>query len=245
MMDSKIYDLIFILSTDYFSEYLFLSERQKDRNTIKQIARNLLEIILNGGDDYYACLNYGEGAINEANKLFYKEIELSSLSITTLDKIKYYHRNLSEKEKISDTESAAEMVIVTKAANLYWFDIDMIKTEISEALLEIATIVQPYGIDTEELPCNEDDWIESASSWDKYLMSLMDDDLAYLPFVMFSSIFTHKTYFTFLEVWKKHLSDEQYETLISFLIKESTLELEQYNPNASKEIFNILKFWGA
>ena len=53
MENTSIYDLIIITSTDYFADYMFPNEEEKDVIAVQQVAREEMVAILNGGDNFY------------------------------------------------------------------------------------------------------------------------------------------------------------------------------------------------
>ncbi|MEE9355904.1 MAG: hypothetical protein V3U75_09990 [Methylococcaceae bacterium] len=238
MVNSSIYKLIIVTSTDFFADYLFPNEKEINISTVQQVARDEMVTILDGGDNFYMYADYSKETIDKTKDHFYKRLKEKSVSNSIYNKIKHYHVTIDE-ARVSDAIRTASMEIIGAAAHLYWLETELLNEQVTDELLDIISIIEPYGISTGECPCDEDDWLSSESEWDQYLMSLMDG-IDEAPFTMFRSITTFHSQFDFMKTWSSHLTDEQVTLLKNFILNEAKYQLEKINKEAAAEVEAIM-----
>lgn len=242
MANTSIYKLIIVTSTDFFSDYLFVNEKKTDISALQQVAREEMIAILDGGDNYYLYADYSQEAIDKTRSIFYKNIKKNDISNSILNKIKLYHKIFDEAH-VSDTINIACMKITSAAAHLYWLETELLNAEVSDKLLDIVSIIEPYGISIGECPCDEDDWLSSKSDWDQYLMSLMDG-IDEAPFTMFYCLNTFYSRFDFMKIWSSYLNNEQASIIKRFILNEAKYQLEKVNIDAAEEVEVIMDtYW--
>ena len=113
----------------------------------------------------FICIaNFSKEAIDKTKSHFYKKLKEKNVSSSILNKIKIYHGIIDETD-VSDAFETASMGIIGAAAHLYWLETELLKGQVTDELLDIVSIIEPYGINIGECPCDEDDWLSSKSDW--------------------------------------------------------------------------------
>ena len=83
MIDTSIYKLILILSTDYFSEKILAHGFILKHDKIKEISKNFCSTILNNGSNYYLNANFTQTYINSIKINYFKELK-ENIDLTEL-----------------------------------------------------------------------------------------------------------------------------------------------------------------
>ena len=172
MVDTSIYKLIFVFSTDYFTNKL-VDIPLHERDSIIKICLELSKSITNGKDDYYLYADFSkEKILNTETELLLKierqfqkkEVAILNLCLKSL-KLEYENR-LSKMEVINVCEF---IELLVEELYLYFsigenmkneiFDIDSIEGLISKKYTDVS----------------EDYWLNSNISSDIYIAKIMGD----------------------------------------------------------------------
>lgn len=239
MENTSIYDLIIIISADYFSDYLFPNEKQSDIKAVQQIARNEMLVILNGGDNFYMDTDFSKSAINKITSHFCETLKKLNISNSIINRVRLYYEIIDESTVSDAFETACTEILIT-AARLYWLETELLDIPVSDELLDIVSMIEPYGIDVEDCFYDEDEWLLSTSDWDKYLMSLMDG-IDEAPFTIFRSMKTFHSQFDFINMWLSHLNDKQGIILKNYIFNEAKCQLDNLNIKAVRALGIIEK----
>ncbi|MFK0310266.1 hypothetical protein ACIQUF_03395 [Pseudomonas sp. NPDC090233] len=208
----------------------------KEIEEIKKIARNKIPEIIDRGDNYFMCADFSVERITKTRDSFMSEVA-SSVSGRSLATIKTLHESLiNNPENFNNAAST----ITSIASRLYWLSEESLRTPITEELMELISIIEPLGLETESHGFEwEQKWLDSESRWDQYIMSLMDgiDETPYLAFITITQMPYSLSY---LKAWQLHLGIEKFSIISKFISTEAHYQLDVLNPEAALEIDRIL-----
>jgi hypothetical protein len=127
-------------------------------------------------------------------------------------------------------------VINAVAIKFYWHDFDNfispLPDDIEKAILSVELPALSGDHDGFEW---EDRWLFSESTWDKYIMSLMDG-IDEVPYLKFTKIKYFSRQLDFLREWKSIFDASIFSALLKFIAQEAHAELDILNPPAAAEI---------
>jgi len=229
--------ILFLISTDCFTDQLFGEFSPQDVESVKQAARDAVPDMVRGGDNYFMCADFSPERVEKTRLDFFANLLAQQVGVPIQRKIGLFHEAL---QGITDQLRTASNVIGSVAARLYWLDIDHFKTPITDELVDLIAMVAPLGLDRESHGFEwEDIWLSSPSEWDRFLMSLMDgiDEVPYLTFV---DVMKFSSRLDFLYAWKKYLGEPRFSGIRHYIQAEAHAELDAINPVAAKEIDQIM-----
>lgn len=236
-MTARFDDIIFLISTDFFANELFPDSSLEDIESVKATAREAIPEIIDGGDNYYLCADFSLARAQKTQKNFMSSLQAQKLSPKIITKIIFLYEILLG---ISEPLTSASNTIISIAAKIYWMHIENLKSPAPEMLIDIIATIEPLGLSQEPSePDLEDSWLNSPSTWDKYVMSLMDG-IDEAPYLTFLKVTKFSTQLNFLSAWKEALEDEQFNVLKNLIITEAHLELDAINADAAREIDPIM-----
>lgn len=229
--------IIFLISTDCFTDKLFGEFSSQDVEKVKRVAREAVPEMVRGGDNYFMCADFSPARVEKTQRDFFIKLREQQVGTPIQQKIHIFYEVL---QGITDQLSTASYVIASIAAGMYWLDFDRLHTPITDDLLDLITMIEPLGLNRESQGFEwEDIWLNSPSKWDQYIMSLMDG-VDEVPYLTFSGITKFSSQFDFLCIWKRHLGEDRFSVIRHYIMKEAHAELDSINPNAAKEIDQIM-----
>lgn len=229
--------ILFLISTDCFTDQLFGEFGSEDIEKVKQAARNAVRGMINGGDNYFMCADYSADRIQKTQTDFFAELISKQVGLSIQQKIVLFHEALSG---ISEELRTAGNTIKLISARLYWLDANLLTLPITDELLNIMADVEPIGLQIESRGFEwEDVWLNSPSKWDQYVMSLMDG-IDEIPYLTFLDVMKFSSQFGFLYDWKRKLGEHRFSLIREFLRAEASAELGSVNGDAVKEVGRIL-----
>lgn len=157
--NTSIYKLILVLSSDYFLDRIL-----PNNISLKIICRDILANIIHK-DNYYLYTNFSEDYIKDVEINFFIKLEkldkVNKIFVEFLYLSILFYREIKKKNTL----------LVNESINSFYEDIfycDYNNTHIDFFL-------DYYFLNNNHLNFSEDEWINSQSDWDKYLISIMDD----------------------------------------------------------------------
>ncbi len=230
-------DILFLISTDCFTNELFGEFSQSNVEKVKQAARHAVPDMIHGGDNYYMCGDFSPERQQKTQRDFFAKLQAQQVGAGIQQRIHLFYETL---QGITDQSRTASNVIGSVAARLYWLHTDNFNTPITDEILDLVAMVEPLGLHRESHGFDWGDiWLNSPSKWDQYVMSLMDG-IDEIPYLTFTDITKFSSQFDFLSAWKKHLGEERFAVIKNFILTEAHAELDQINPDAAKEIDRIM-----
>lgn len=230
-------DIIFLISTDCFTDQLFGEFPPQDVEKVKQAARDAVPEMVDGGDNYFMCADFSPARIQKTQRDFFAKLQAQQVGIGIQQKIHLFHESLLG---ITDQLRAASHVIGCVAADLYWLNTDRFKTPITDELIDLIALVEPLGLYRESHGFEwKDIWLNSPSTWDQFVMSLMDG-IDEVPYLKFKDITRFSSQFDFLCAWKKHLGEDRFSVIRHYILTEAHAELGSIKPDVAKEIDRIM-----
>lgn len=230
-------DIIFVISTDCFTDELLGEFSRQDVEKVKYVARNAIPTIINGGDNYYMCADFSMERMQKTQHDFFSELIAQQVGADIRQKIQLFYDIL---KGITDQLRTAAYAINSVAARLYWLDTDRFRAPITDELFELITLVEPLGLDRKSHGFEwEDIWLNSPSEWDQFVMSLMDG-IDEVPYLTFKDITRFSSQFDFLGNWKTHLGEARFTVIRNYVLAEAHAELDALNPGAAKEVDRIM-----
>lgn len=172
MIDTSIYKLIFIFSTEYFTNKI-INVCDYDKSLLNNICMDYTKLIINNENNYYLHANFSSEKILDIEKKFFKDIRLSlrkfeiSILELSLKSLKIKHQNMLERRKKSAlfdyinslTEEFYLYYLDNKNSTIECFDDNDIENLISEKYLEISV----------------ESWLSSNDESDKYIAKIMEE----------------------------------------------------------------------
>ena len=236
-MTTRVDDIIFLLSTDCFSGELLCGFADPDIETVKTTAREVIPQILQGGDNYYLHADFSPARAAKTRQDFFASLKARLVPPGVQQTIQLFDQTLLGS---TDAFITACHVIGSVAARMYWLDSDDFNAPLTLELVNIIADIEPLGLHRQPNEYEwQDVWLNSASCWDRYVMSLMDG-IDEVPYLTFSKIKKHTTSFDFLSTWKKHLGEARFSPLQRFIHLQAHAQLDDTNPAAANEIDRIL-----
>jgi len=238
MVDTSIDNLIFLSSTDFFSKGLFEGLPEEDVKAIREASRFTIGNMLGDSDNYYMCVDYTESRLAETKRVFYGALEKLNCGCVSLSRLDFFLGKLQKED--DDLIMAANEILIV-ASNLYWLTVDELSMPVSDDIINIIGEIESLGLDYDYSEYDEDEWLNSPSSWDQYIMSLMDDipEAICMFYDKVNSTVNNKVNFLF--TWKAKLSYKEYVILRDFIELEASSRLvEQNEAIAAKKVCALL-----
>lgn len=236
-MTSRFDNIIFLISTDCFAGELFAEYPAATIECVKQTARDAIPHLLDGGDNYYRYADFSPARAEQTRRDFFADLQARHVPPHLQNKIEWFYQLLLG---ISAEVSSAASVILSVAARLYWLDTDDFKVPVTPALLDTLSIIEPLGLNVESRGYEwEDAWLNATSSWDRYVMSLMDG-IKEVPYLTFVQITGFSTQLDCLRAWKLHLGAARFSEIEHVIKLQAHAELDLINPAAAHEIDRLL-----
>jgi len=235
-------EVLFVISIDCFTEYIFSGFSLEDVQEVKAAAREEILTILNGGNNYYMRANFSEERKNRSRQEFFTKLKNRNVSSALQEQIRFFEEIL---DGISDDLITAISEITSVASRFNWLNTDKLTTPITDELLELSAQVEHLGFSSTESTLDwsqiEEIWFNSTSEWDQFLsQEEMFDGITDAPCSMLNKILNFSSQLDFLYRWKEYLGEERYALIRRFIIAESHLEIDSVNPGAAKEIDRIM-----
>ncbi|MBA0099303.1 hypothetical protein WH218_09545 [Stenotrophomonas indicatrix] len=229
--------IIFLLASDCFKETLLPTFPQQDVEEVTAIARALLDDMLDGGSNYYMCVSFNEARRERTQGALFQSLQSRGVG-TNLQ------RRIALMIQATPAPNGAMInacdAIASIAGRLFWLEFDALHAPLTLELLDALAVVEPLGLQR-ELPCIDwgAAWLNSGSTWDSYIRSMMDgiDDA---PVYVFQDVLAFTVRFDFLSLWKRHLGEERFAQIRSFIETEANLMLNDLCPDTTACIDLIL-----
>ena len=172
MIDTSIYKLIFIFSTEYFTSKI-IDSCKHEKKLLKDICMHYTNLIVDNEDNYYLNTNFSSENISAIETNFFKDIRLSlrpceiAILDLSLKSLKINHQNLLERRKKSAiyesvnnlTEEFYLYYIDKKNPETLCFDVYDIESLINENYLKVC----------------ENSWSNSEDKSDKFVTKIMGE----------------------------------------------------------------------
>ena len=172
MIDTSIYKLIFIFSTEYFTKKI-IDLGDYDKSLLNSICMDYTKLIIDNGNNYYLHANFSTEKILDIENKFFKDIRaslrISEISILELSfkSLKLKHENVLERRKKfalcdyinSLTEEFYLYYLDNKDSKIEYFDNNNIENLISVKYLEVSV----------------ESWLSSTHESDKYIAKIMQE----------------------------------------------------------------------
>lgn len=235
--------IIFIVSTDCFSEKFLGKSLSLELEHIKEFAREETLSLMDGGNDYYYDANFSTERKNKSKDIFLEKISTLGNGPATLGKLIEFDSTLNG---LTSKNSANSIELIKSvSARLYWLNVDDFQIEITDALIEAAIQAQHSDLPlyTEE-PFNREEiyhaWKHAPSAWDNYIKSIMTD----VPDSICETL--DRLYNSPLSLrqlcnWRDELPEIQFLTLIQAIERESFLEMVKINPASAALVAPTMK----
>ncbi|WP_347900848.1 hypothetical protein [Pseudomonas purpurea] len=224
--------IIFIVSTDCFSEKLLGKSFSQNLGTIKEFAREETLALMAGGTDYYYDANFSTERKHRSKDILFEKISTLRNGPAILGKLIELDSILNE--RVSRNSVSLVERIKNVSARLYWLNVDDFQIEITDSLIEAAIQAQHSELPlyTEE-PFDREEiynsWEHASSAWDNYIKGIMTDvpdSIGETLDRLYNSPLSLRQLFN----WRERLPKDQFLTLIQAIERESFLELMNYNP---------------
>lgn len=231
----SIYDLIFLLSSDCFSPYLFEKPHRPSMEEIRRIARETSLAIMADGDCYFETADFSAEGVAGVQQRFLAQLETSIDDTAAIKKIKRLIRIL---ENVDEQRTLAENFLASTCAHLYWLNTACLTQALDDILLGIAAKVEPVGLTTPATHSLDWSaikvlWQNARSEWDGYLKSItaeVPDGLC----SAFKHLLEDGQALDFIHHWQQVLNSDERRYLIAFLSREGEQGLA-INPRARDE----------
>jgi hypothetical protein len=241
-MNTAFDKVLFVISTDCFTSYIFNGYSPSDINIAKQAARHEIRKMLNGGNNYFLDADFSESRLTQTKESFFNSIKMQEASTLISQKIESFYAMLSG---ASDEVDTATYAILSIASRLHWFHIDDFIKTVPDKLIDIIDSLQSMDMefDANVVEQNEieDIWSNSTSEWDAFLrQNQMFDGITDAVCIYLFNILHFNNRLDFFNEWKAILPSEQFNILVKYISDEAHAELDKANPNAAKLINKLL-----
>ncbi|MCD4487296.1 hypothetical protein LQR31_22760 [Chromobacterium vaccinii] len=242
-MTFSIYDLILLISSDCFSKNICITQENNHAERIQQIARNIVPILMNDGDNYFEDVNFSPEKIKEFEGLFISKINESHIKEEEKKRVNFLV-DIIKNSNNHEYESTAQNTLVSICSHIYWLNTSNLSQTIDNKMLSIIEKIEPIGpgIKQDSTPdwlAIKDMWNKSHSSWDNYIKKITSD-VPDSPCTTFDYLINHTKQLDFIYEWKEVLTTEEFIFLKNFLAVEGTFELEKISPLSHQEYQNII-----
>lgn len=233
-------DVIFAASADCYSDLLFPEVDCENKDKLKSIAREAVDVILEGVSDYYMEANFSPEKLKANEEFFWRKLSAANIDEGVSLKLHIFEALVERREEGRDSAIA---LIGSVSARLRFLHTDGFSIEVGDALIEAVAAIQGEEFDLNEVgqvgwrEINRV-WDDADSEWDRRLAGVMCD-VPDSVCVTVNHLLNSENSLSYLLRWKQGISKEHFAVLVDAIERQALSELPT-NQKVAKWVMEIL-----